>query len=345
MRIIIDAMGGDHAPAAVVAGAVRAARTVDAELVLVGRGAEILQELEKNGIQNLPKGMEIAHAEDVVDMHDDPATVVRKRRDSSMVAGLRMLAEDKGDAMISAGSTGALLAASTLIVKRIPGIRRAAMAPTLPTAGGKCVLIDCGANAESTPEFLLQFACMGSFYAQSVLGIEQPRVGLLNIGTEDTKGTELQKQAYALLQASDAGGVIQFIGNMEARDVLLGGADVIVADGFSGNILLKSIEGTAKFMSDGLKHIFMRNIWTKLSALFCRQGIGALKRKMDYREVGGTPFLGISKPIIKAHGSSDALAIERAISQAVSAVQGNLTAMVEARMRTMTIPKELEHAD
>lgn len=345
MRIIIDAMGGDYAPDEIVKGALRAAKTADAELVLVGRGADVLESLKRNSVTNLPKGIEVANAEDVVDMHDDPATVVKKRRDSSMVVGLRMLAEEKGDAMISAGSTGALLAASTLIVKRIPGIRRAAMAPVIPTASGQCVLIDCGANAECTPEFLQQFACMGSAFAESALGIPKPRVALLNIGTEDTKGTELQKQAYALLQASDAGGVIQFIGNMEARDVLLGGADVIVADGFSGNILLKSIEGTAKFMSDELKHIFMRNLWTKLSALFCRQGIGALKRKMDYREVGGTPFLGISKPIIKAHGSSDALAIERAIFQAVGAVQGNLSAMVEAQMRTMTVSKELEHAD
>lgn len=345
MRIIIDAMGGDHAPAAVVAGAVRAARTVDAELVLVGRGAEILQELEKNGIQNLPKGMEIAHAEDVVDMHDDPATVVRKRRDSSMVAGLRMLAEDKGDAMISAGSTGALLAASTLIVKRIPGIRRAAMAPILPTAGGKCVLIDCGANAESTPEFLLQFACMGSFYAQSVLGIEQPRVGLLNIGTEDTKGTELQRQAYGLLQNLSEAGGIRFIGNIEARSVMAGLADVVVADGFSGNILLKSIEGTAKFMSDQMKQIFLRNAATKLSAVFCRKGIADLKRMMDYREVGGTPFLGITKPIIKAHGSSDALAICNAVRQAADAVRADLASAIEAHMHLMTIPKELEHAE
>ena len=345
MRIIIDAMGGDNAPGAIVAGAVRAARELDTELVLVGRGAEILQALEKQGIATLPKGMEVANAEDVVDMHDDPATVVRKRRDSSMVVGLRMLAEEKGDAFISAGSTGALLSAATLIVKRIPGIRRAAMAPVLPTAAGRCVLIDCGANAECTPEFLLQFACMGAFYAKRSLGMENPRVGLLNIGAEDTKGTELQREAHRLLQQLSERGTIRFIGNVEARDVPLGAADVVVADGFSGNILLKTMEGTAKFMSAQLKSIFMRNLLTKLSALFCRSGVQKLRRMMDYREVGGTPFLGITKPIIKAHGSSDELAIYNAVRQAADAVRGDLAAAIGENLEQITVPKELEHVE
>lgn len=345
MRIIIDAMGGDHAPDAIVAGTVRAAKEFDAELVLVGRGAEVLQALEKQGITNLPKGMEVANAEDVVDMHDDPATVVRKRRDSSMVVGLRMLSEDKGDAFISAGSTGALLAAATLIVKRIPGIRRAAMAPTIPTAAGRCVLVDCGATAECTPEFLQQFACMGSYLAKATLGIQEPRVGLLNIGSEDTKGTELQRGAYLLLQELHDTGTIRFIGNIEARDVPLGGADVVVADGFSGNVLLKSIEGTAKFMSDQLKKIFMKNTLTKVSALFCKSGISDLKRMMDYREVGGTPFLGITKPVIKAHGSSDELAIYNAIRQAIAVVQADLTTAIEENVASKSIRKEPEHAE
>ena len=345
MRIIIDAMGGDHAPDAIVAGTIRAAKEFDAELVLVGRGAEVLQALEKQGMTNLPKGLEVANAEDVVDMHDDPATVVRKRRDSSMVVGLRMLAEEKGDAFISAGSTGALLAASTLIVKRIPGIRRAAMAPIIPTAAGKCILIDCGANAECTPEFLQQFACMGSYFAKATLGIQQPRVALLNIGSEDSKGTQLQREAYGLLQELDQAGTILFVGNIEARDVPLGGADVVVADGFSGNVLLKSIEGTAKFMSDQLKKIFMKNAMTKVSALFCKSGITDLKRMMDYREVGGTPFLGITKPIIKAHGSSDELAIYNAIRQAIDAVKADLATAIEENIVSMTARKEPEHAE
>lgn len=345
MRIIIDAMGGDYAPDAVVQGALRAAKEIKAELVLVGRGAEILESLKRNGISNLPKGLEIANAEDVVDMHDNPAMVIKKRRNSSMVVGLRMLADEKGDALISAGSTGALLAAATLIVKRIPGIRRAAMAPIIPTAKGRCVLIDCGANAECTAEFLMQFACMGSFFAKSSMGIAEPKVALLNIGAEDSKGTELQKQAFILLQKLSDAGIIHFIGNIEARDVPLGEADVVVADGFSGNILLKSIEGTAKFMSDQMKKIFLRNLLTKISAVFCKRGIQDLKRMMDYREVGGTPFLGITKPIIKAHGSSDELAIYNAIRQAVDAVNGNLAAAIEKNMDLMIIPKELEHAE
>lgn len=345
MRIIIDAMGGDHAPDAIVAGTIRAAKEFDAELVLVGRGAEVLQALEKQGITNLPKGLEVANAEDVVDMHDDPATVVRKRRDSSMVVGLRMLSEEKGDAFISAGSTGALLAASTLIVKRIPGIRRAAMAPIIPTAAGQCILIDCGANAECTLEFLMQFACMGSYFAKATLGIEKPRVCLLNIGSEDSKGTDLQRETYRLLQELHDAGTICFAGNIEARDVPLGGADVVVADGFSGNVLLKSIEGTAKFMSDQLKKIFMKNAMTKVSALFCKSGITDLKRMMDYREVGGTPFLGITKPIIKAHGSSDELAIYNAIRQAIAAVKADLPKAIEENIVAMTARKEPEYAE
>lgn len=345
MRIIIDAMGGDNAPDEIILGALRAAAEIQAELVLVGRGADILQSLKQKGITNLPKGVEIANAEDVVDMHDDPATVIKKRRDSSMVVGLRMLADGKGDAFISAGSTGALLSASTLIVKRIPGIRRAAMAPIIPTASGRCILIDCGANAECTPEFLLQFACMGSFFAKSSLGISTPRVALLNIGTEDAKGTELQRQTYVLLQKLSEINALHFIGNIEARDVPLGGADVIVADGFSGNVLLKSIEGTSKFMADRIKELFTRNLLTKLGGLACQSGLRELKKMMDYREVGGTPLLGISKPIIKAHGSSDALAIYNAVRQAVEAVQGNLAETIERNIEVMTIPKELEHAE
>ncbi len=343
MRIIIDAMGGDNAPDAMISGAVLAARELDAELVLVGRGAEILQALERQGMATLPKGMEVANAEDVVEMHDDPATVVRKRRDSSMVVGLRMLAEEKGDAFVSAGSTGALLAAATLIVKRLPGIRRAAMAPVLPTASGRCVLIDCGANAEVTPEFLLQFACLGAFYAKRALGVQDPKVCLLNIGTEDTKGTDLQRQTYRLLQGLGEKGVIRFGGNIEARDVPLGGADVVVADGFSGNVLLKTMEGTAKFLTQELKGVFLQSPLTKLGALFCRKGIGALKAKMDYRQVGGTPFLGITKPVIKAHGSSDAVAVCNAIRQAAEAVRGDLAAAIEAHLDEITVPKESDH--
>ena len=346
MRILVDAMGGDLAPKAAALGAIRAAQELGTEVVLVGRGEAILQCLKENGVETLPKGVEIANAEDVVDMHDDPAAVVRKRKDSSMVVGLRMLAEGGGDAFISAGSTGALLTAATLVVKRIKGIRRAAMGPVIPTkAGGGAVLIDCGANAECTPEFLLQFAFMGSYYAQKTLKLERPRVGLLNIGTEDSKGGALQKEAYALLKKAGDAGYLNFIGNVEARDVPLGGADVVVADGFSGNILLKGIEGTALFMASMMKDMFKKNVLTKLAALLCMDGVKAFKKKMDYRETGGTALIGLSKPVIKAHGSSDALAIRNAIRQAIGAVEADVAATLAANMDHMVISKEYQHAE
>ncbi len=345
MRIILDAMGGDHAPEAIIRGAIRASEEFDAELVLVGRGADILGALERLDIATLPKRMEIANAEDVVDMHDDPFTVVRKRRDSSMVVGLRMVAEGKGDAFISAGSTGALLSAATLIVKCIPGIRRAALAPVLPTASGSCVLIDCGANDECTPKFLGHFACMGSLFAIHSLGIAEPRVALLNIGAEESKGTQLQRDAYALLTEMDGAGLIRFTGNIEARDVPLGGADVVVSDGFSGNVLLKSIEGTAQFFSEQLKGVFKKNLLTRLSALACRSGLASLKATMDYRTVGGTPLLGISKPVVKAHGSSDELAIFHAVRQAAGVVRSDLAGTIRENIEKMKRSEERIHAE
>ena len=229
MRIILDAMGGDNAPQAPVIGALQAAKDFGAQITLVGRGEEILSVLRSQGYHDLPEGMEIAHADEVVDMHDDPATVVRKRKNSSMMIGLKMLADGLGDAFVSAGSTGALLTGATLLVKRVKGIRRAAMGPAMPNkTGGKTVILDCGANAECTPEFLLQFGLVGSVYAKKCLGVENPKIGLLNIGTEDSKGTQLQKDAYALLKEAGDKGIINFVGNTEARDVPLGAVDVVV---------------------------------------------------------------------------------------------------------------------
>lgn len=335
MRILIDAMGGDHAPDAIVQGAIDAAKEFGVQIVLVGRGETILKSLGNLGMDTLPKGIEIANADDVVDMHDDPASVARTRKESSMVVGLRMLAEGAGDAFISAGSTGALLSAATLIVKRVKGIRRAAMCPEIPTETGSALLIDCGANAECTPEFLLQFALLGSVYARKAQKKENPKVGLLNIGTEDSKGTQLQKDAYVLLQQADAEGLIQFAGNVEARDVPLGAVDVVVADGFSGNVLLKTIEGTATFMNHMLKGMFKKNLLTKVAALICKDGLGAFKRKLDYREVGGTMLLGISKPVVKAHGSSDARAIRSAVRQAMEAVSANMTEALQSDVQKL----------
>ncbi|HIQ67746.1 MAG TPA: phosphate acyltransferase PlsX [Candidatus Faecousia excrementigallinarum] len=336
MKIIIDAMGGDLAPEAPVLGALQGAKDFGVQITLVGRGEEILQVMKKNGISDLPEGVEIANADDVVDMHDDPATVLHKRKNSSMVVGLRMLAEGQGDAFISAGSTGALLTGATLLVKRVKGIRRAAMGPAMPNkAGGKTVILDCGANAECTPEFLLQFGLVGSLYAKKCLGIENPRVGLLNIGTEDSKGTPLQKEAYALLQEAGSRGVLNFTGNVEARDVPMGAVDVVVCDGFSGNVLLKAIEGTAAFMGSLVSRMFKKNALTKVAALLCSSGIKHLKKLLDYREIGGTQFLGIRKPVIKAHGSSDAKAFRNAVGQAMDAARQDFSQELEAGLRIL----------
>ena len=330
MKIILDAMGGDLAPEAPVLGAIDAVKEYGAQITLVGRGEEILEVLKKNGIDNLPAGMEVCHAEDVVDMHDDPGKVIHKRKNSSMVVGLRMLSEGKGDAFVSAGSTGALLSGATLIVKRVKGIRRAAMAPSMPTkAGHKVVICDCGANAECTPEFLLQFGLVASAYAKHTLGYENPKVGLLNIGTEDSKGTQLQKDAYALLTDAAEKGLVNFVGNVEARAVPLGEVDVVVCDGFSGNVLIKSIEGTAMFMGSLLKRMFKKNIISMLGALCVKSGISDLMKMLDSREIGGTQFLGIKKPVIKCHGNSDRLAFRNGIRQAMTAAESNFTEQLE----------------
>ncbi|MBE6976347.1 MAG: phosphate acyltransferase PlsX [Ruminococcaceae bacterium] len=345
MKIILDAMGGDHAPQAPVLGAIEAAKQFGSQITLVGRGEEILRVLRENGISDLPKGVEIANADDVVDMHDDPAAVIHKRKNSSMVVGLKMLADGQGDAFISAGSTGALLTGATLLVKRVKGLRRAAMGPAMPNkAGGKTLLVDCGANAECTPEFLLQFGLVGSLYAKKSLGIENPRVGLLNIGTEDSKGTPLQKEAYGLLKEASEQGALNFIGNVEARDVLLGGVDVVVCDGFSGNVLLKSIEGTAYFMGSLMKHkIFKRNLLSMIGYLFCKKGVDEVMKMMDYREIGGTEFLGIKKPVIKAHGSSDALAFRNAVRQAEAAAKANIAGELADELQKLAQAKETSH--
>lgn len=344
MKIILDAMGGDNAPEAAVLGALEAVKETGTEMILVGKAEAILEVMGNHGITDLPEGVEIMGADDVVDMHDDPATVIHKRKNSSMVIGLKLLAEGKGDAFVSAGSTGALLTGATLLVKRVKGIRRAAMAPAMPNKkGGKTVICDCGANAECTPEFLLQFGLVGSAYAEKQLGIEKPRVGLLNIGTEDSKGTQLQKDAYALLKDADAKKLLHFVGNVEARDVPLGEVDVVVCDGFSGNVLLKSIEGTAMFMGSLMKKMFKKNLLSKLGYVLCSSGVKDMMKLMDYREIGGTQFLGIKKPVIKAHGASDAVAFRNAVKQAAQAAQNDMTPELEQALRLLAEAKEQEN--
>ena len=340
MKIIIDAMGGDHAPEEIVKGAVLARKQLGYDLILVGREADIRRCLAAEGAENDP-GITVHHAPDVIDMNDDPTAAIRRKKESSMVVALNLLKDGEGDAVVSAGSTGALLTGATLIVRRIKGIRRAALAPALPNLGAGALLIDCGANAECTPDQLVQFAHMGSLYAQRMLHVDAPRVALLNNGTEEHKGTPLQQESYQLLKNTQ----LNFVGNVEASQVLFGEVDVIVTDGFSGNILLKSIEGTAKFMSGMMKDMFKRNFLTKLAALACRSGIQDFKKKMDYRETGGTLLLGLRKPVVKAHGSSDELAFYHAVRQAVNAVEANITQDIQDNIEKMAVPKELEHAD
>ena len=337
MKIIIDAMGGDHAPEAPVLGAIDAAKSFGTQITLVGKGEEILGVMRKHGIENLPAGMEIANSDDVVDMHDDPATVVRKRKNSSMMVGLKMLADGEGDAFISAGSTGALLSGATLVVKRVKGIRRAAMGPAMPNKkGGKTIICDCGANAECTPEFLTQFALVASLFAKKTYGIENPRVGLLNIGTEDSKGTQLQLDTYPMLQKMHEKGLINFVGNVEARGVPLGDVDVVVCDGFSGNVLIKTIEGTAMFMGSLMKHrIFKRNIFSMLGYMLCKKGVDEVSGMLNSDTIGGTQFLGIKKPVIKAHGSSGVFAFKNAVRQAEEAAARNFAAELEAELEKM----------
>ena len=340
MKIIIDAMGGDNAPLEIVKGALAARKRWDVDVVLTGDTDAIDKALESCGVKELPQGVEIVHTTQTVEMCDDPATVFRRKKDSSMGVALQMLHDGKGDAVVSAGSTGALLTGATLIVKRVRGIRRAAMAPVIPTTTGKAVLIDCGANAECTPEYLVQFAYLGSFYAKRILGLENPRVGLLNIGAEDSKGTDLQKETLRWLRTAGENGHLNFIGNIEAKEAIKGGCDVIVADGFSGNIMLKSIEGTGSLAGSAIKSIFKKNLLTKLAALIVMPGLNAFKTMLDPNKVGGTAFIGISKPVIKAHGSSNAEAIENAVGQARQFAGSGLIADIESHVALMKVDRE-----
>lgn len=342
MKIIVDAMGGDNAPQAIVQGALNANREHGVGIVLVGRAAEVLRAVEACGEKTLPAGVEIRDASEVVEISDDPATAFKMKKDSSLTVGLNLLRAGEGDAFVSAGSTGALLAGATLVVKRIRGIRRAAMGPVIPTAGGRAVLCDCGANAECTPEYLLQFAYLGSYYAKRVMGVERPRVALLNIGAEAEKGDTLRHEAHALLAQAGEAGRILFTGNIEADEAMLGGADVIVADGYSGNIMLKSVEGVGKFLLKELKTMFLSNAKTKVAAGLVRGELGRMKKLMDPAEVGGTAFLGISRPVIKAHGSSDARALANAVLRAKEYAESGLIEDITANIDLMKVERVRE---
>ena len=345
MKIIVDAMGGDNAPQAPVMGAIQANKEYGVDITLVGRGEAILKVLEDNGIKDLPAGVEIAHASEVVEMCDNPATAFREKKDSSLTVGLNLLKSGEGDAFVSAGSTGALLSGATLVVKRIRGIRRAALAPVVPTGNGGAILIDCGANAECPPEYLLQFAYMGSYYAEHVLGRPEPKVGLLNIGAEPSKGTTLQTTVYPMLQEAGKAGRINFVGNVEAREAVEGAVDVIVSDGYSGNIFLKTMEGTGLFLAKEIKKMFLKSLKTKLAAVLMADSLKEIKKIMSADEVGGTALLGISKPVIKAHGSSDAYAIQNAIRQAKQYISAGIIESIAENVDVMRLDAPASHPE
>ncbi|GGG81094.1 phosphate acyltransferase PlsX [Paenibacillus radicis (ex Gao et al. 2016)] len=326
MRIAIDAMGGDHAPGLIVQGAVEAAREwPDTELLLVGDTAVIEPLLQGQK----PANLQLHHTDEVIGADEEPVKAVRRKKGASMVVAGQLVREKQADAMLSAGNTGALMTTGLLVVGRLDGIERPALAPMLPTMDDIGVLaLDLGANMDAKPEHLLQYAIMGSIYRSKVHGMEKPRVGLLNVGTEEKKGNELTKAAYDLL--TDA--PINFIGNVESRDILQRSCDVLICDGFAGNIMLKSMEGTAGSLLNYLKDAFGESMMTKLAAAIMLPRLRKLKKKMDYKEHGSAPLLGLNGLVMKCHGSSDALAVRSAVRQARTAIQGQLTESIAAEI-------------
>ena len=337
MKILIDAMGGDNAPLCVLQGAAQAAAEFGQgmDLVLLGDEAALKACAAQNHIDLAP--FTIVPCSEVVDMHDDPVKAARHKPDSSLVKGLTMLKNGEGDAFVSAGSTGALHVGTSLIVRTLKGVKRPALATPMPGAKQNFLLLDCGANAECRPEMLNAFGTMGSVYAQKVMGRAQPQVALVNNGAEDTKGTPIYREAHQLLKANPC---IQFAGNIEPRYIMDGDIDVVVCDGFVGNVVLKLTEGVAKTLLGMLKGVFLKNLVTKLCYLGVKGGLGELKRMMDSEEVGGAPLLGAAKPVIKAHGSSKAKGIKNAIRQAKTCVQNDLCGTMQTALNALQTPAQ-----
>ena len=319
MKIAVDAFGGDNAPGEIVKGAVMAVNKFGCDVVLVG-DEKTINELLKN--ENYPKEkISVKHASEVVE-NDDKATLsIRKKKDSSMVVALTLVKDGEADAVVSAGNTGAYLTGAFTILGRIKGIKRPALAPCMPNKNGMSVIIDSGANVDCKPEYLVQFAHMGSIYSQNVFGVKNPKVSLVNIGVEEGKGNSLVKETYALLKDEKD---INFVGNLEAREIPSSSVDVIVCDGFSGNIVIKLIEGVAITLFDMLKDVFYKSIITKIAALILKPGLKNVKKSMDASEYGGAPLLGVNGPVIKAHGNSNAKSIHNAIKYAMLFAETNV---------------------
>ncbi len=320
MVILLDAMGGDNAPDANIKGAVKAINQIEAEVLLIGNkdiiNAKIKEFYNKNDISEISPRLKIYHTTETIEMCDIPTQAIKHKKDSSMVVGFNLLKEGKGDVFISAGNSGALLTGATLLVGRIKGIDRPALAGILPAYKSRLLLIDCGSNTNCKPINLLQFAQMGSIYLRNTFKKENPTVGLLNIGTEETKGNELIRESYKLLQEKKEELNINFVGSVEGRDAFSGKLDILVADGFTGNVFLKTVEGVGKLVKRTLTENIKKNIFTMLGAIPALPSINGLAKAMDYKEYGGALFLGVKKPVVKAHGSSDEKLFEFTIKQA-----------------------------
>lgn len=319
MIILLDAMGGDNAPDANIKGAVNAINQIQAEVVLIGKEEVIKQKVKEfygKTLEEISPRLRIQDATETIEMEDIPTLAIKRKKDSSMVVGFKMLKEGQGDVFISAGNSGALLTGATLLVGRIKGIDRPALAGILPAYKSRLVLIDAGSNTNCKPINLLQFAQMSSIYIRNTFGVEHPRIGLLNIGTEETKGNDLVKESYKLLKEKSEELNINFVGNVEGRDAFTGKIDAIVTDGFTGNVFLKAVEGLGKFVKRTLKESLMKNILSTIATLPCLPAIKRFSKTMDYKSYGGALFLGVKKPVVKAHGSSDATLFEYTLKQA-----------------------------
>ena len=327
MRVVVDAFGGDNAPLEIIKGAAIASKELGVDITLTGKKEEIENIIKENGFEFFGE-LVIVDAPDVISMHDEPTSLLKAHKESSMAIAFKELSEDKADAFVSAGSTGAIVVGGTLLIKRIKGVKRPALAGLIPSPKGHYMLMDMGANAECRPEMLQQFGIMASVYLNKVENIDNPKIGLLNIGVEDTKGTELQTDAYKLLSQAP----INFVGNVESREMPKGVCDGVITDGFTGNIALKLIEGTASTLFKLIKGALYKNIFNKLAALVIKKDLYALKSMMDSSEVGGAPLLGVRKPVIKAHGSSDAKAIKNAIRQAVVFTEKGVIETISANL-------------
>ena len=328
MKIAVDAFGGDNAPLSVIRGAHDAAREYGVNIILTG-DKDIIEKCAADNKIDLA-GIEIRHTDSVFDMHDKPTDILKSKRGTSLGLAMDLVANGEADAFVSAGSTGAIMAGATFIVKRIKGIERPAIGTVIPTmTDRKLLLMDAGANAECRPEMLRQFGIMASLYLENVEGIKNPEIGLLNIGTEDTKGGPLQIEAYKLLKESP----VNFVGNIEARELPAGVCDAVISDGFTGNVVLKLYEGVASNMMKLIKRTLMSTFRSKIAALLAKKSLYSLKDKMNYDDIGGAPLLGVKKPVIKAHGSSNADAIKNAIRQAKRCAENDVAGKISADLQ------------